>query len=958
MKKSLMILFALVASLTVSAQNLALNKSAIASSGDAAKAVDGNTGSRWESASSDPQTWQVDLGEDQEFNTIRILWEGAYGKTFTIEVGDNVDADGYLTDGTTVASVEGQVLEGFPYSQTLTLATPATARYIKFNGIERGTGWGYSFWEFEVYNIGEQTLGSFSLTVPDPDKRDAMLTACKVGASIRFTPVAKDVDNVDYPTDGVVFEATNGTIDANGNFTPAAKGVCTVTATLDGQTATAKVYAYEGDNLMLSKNYFANPEATNVDLFFNGNWGDRGGLGQPADNHTWVYVDLGAYYTIDLVDLKQEQANGKNYTIQFSEDAASWTTAYTVTDVPGLQGDVRNYFYGADNANVRYVRFDCTEPASPYGVSIYEMAAYGVKTADIQDDVKPVVASAAISDIAATFARITVNASDDQASTLTYTIADAANGRSFTATGASGADTGFALTNLTPGTTYNFTVVANDGVNDSDPFAVDEFTTLDLVAAPVPTRDAADVISLYSDSYDSATPGLWCDAWGSPTVFSEIQIDGNHTFTFNNLNYYGIVLGTQVDVTEMETLHIDVFADYAGTVGIVPIWWNAAAGANFGEIRYTADLTAGVWNQIDIPLTVFADAGRNGTNVVHQIKLDNGNGNNVMVDNIYFWRDGEPSPVYTELTEVETTDEGVCVLAGPWDADGFAAIDAEAGASAYDLTAVSSEGLIDVIGKTANPFALFITAHAGVVNRNEVVKTDNGYNGYALFFQEEWNAGKPYDINTSVAPITVANPFFQRLFDRAGYYVTMTVPFDYGQIPDAVNGTKFYELKSATGNSVTFSEVSEIKANQPYLVYAATGGITIPDPGTVTIDWDAQTETAGNAAFTANYAAKQGDGSQFVLPGAVTEEDLKLQATTGKIGSFRAFFAIDGADSSAKFDVLFEDATGIHVASTDAIEAIFNVYSVDGRLVKRNSDSMIGLKKGVYVINGKKYIKK
>lgn len=1054
MKKSLMILFALVVSLTVSAQNLANGKTAIATTGNAAEAIDGNTGTRWESAQGvDPQTWQVDLGSAQEFNTIKIVWEGAYGKTFTIEAGNEVDADGYLTGGTTIVNVEGQALAGFPYTQTLNLTEAVTARYVKFNGVERGTQYGYSFWEFEIYNIGEQTLGSLALSVPDADKNNPGLTACKVGSSIKVTPVAKDVDNVDYPTDGVTYEATNGTIDAAGNFTPTAKGECTITATLEGKTATVTVYAYEGDNLCKGKNFFANPEGTNVDLFFDGDWGNRGGLGQPADNHTWVYVDLGAYYTIDLVDLKQEQANGKDYTIQFSADAETWVTAYTITDQPGLQGDVRQYFFGsAQNTNVRYVRFDCTAPATGYGVSIYEMAAYGVKTADIQDNVKPVVASATVSDIAATSAKLTINASDDQATTLTYTVSDAANGKSFTTTGAAGGNTVLALTNLNPGTTYNFTVVANDGVNDSEPFAVQAFTTATLTAAPVPTKDAADVISLYSDTYTSASPGMWCDAWGSPTVFSQIQIDGNNTYTFNNLNYYGIVLGAQVDVTEMETMHIDIYADNAGTVGIVPIWWNAAANQNFGEIRYTAELNAGQWNSLDIPLSAFADAGRNGTNVIHQIKLDNGNGNNVMVDNIYFWKENavadDEAPVLTkaEATTVEaeqavitvsatdnqsanisykvwnggdvvaqgegasgaevaitvtgltpetdyelsvtaydkaenesdalvvefTTpvktdadlvdtgadDNGVHKMSGKWNADDFAAIDAVAKASAYDLTAVTTDGTLDVIGKTANPFCLFVTAHPGVVNRNEVVKGDNGYNGYALFFQEEWNTGKPYDINTSIAPITVANPFFQRLFDRAGYYVSMTVPFDYNHIPDAAAGTKFYELKSAGETAITFAEVSEIKANKPYLVYAATGGITIPDPGTVIIDWDAQTASTDAASFTANYASMQGNGTQFVLPGAVLEDNLKLQATTGVISPFRAYLTISAAAAGAKFDVLFEDATGIHAASTDAIEAIFNVYSVDGRLVKRNSDSMIGLKKGVYVINGKKVLVK
>ena len=59
MKKTVFLLFAFMAAITAFGQdNLALNKAAIATSGNASAAVDGNTnGTRWESSFSDPQTW-------------------------------------------------------------------------------------------------------------------------------------------------------------------------------------------------------------------------------------------------------------------------------------------------------------------------------------------------------------------------------------------------------------------------------------------------------------------------------------------------------------------------------------------------------------------------------------------------------------------------------------------------------------------------------------------------------------------------------------------------------------------------------------------------------------------------------------------------------------------------------------------------------------------------------------
>ena len=50
-----------------------------------AAAVDGNTGTRWSSAASDPQWLQVDLGASQSITQVVLNWETAYGKAFQIQ---------------------------------------------------------------------------------------------------------------------------------------------------------------------------------------------------------------------------------------------------------------------------------------------------------------------------------------------------------------------------------------------------------------------------------------------------------------------------------------------------------------------------------------------------------------------------------------------------------------------------------------------------------------------------------------------------------------------------------------------------------------------------------------------------------------------------------------------------------------------------------------------------------
>src|SRR5262249_53537262 len=52
----------------------------------AANAVDGNTGTRWESTQGvDPQWITIDLGSQKAFDRVYMSWETAYGKAYQIQ---------------------------------------------------------------------------------------------------------------------------------------------------------------------------------------------------------------------------------------------------------------------------------------------------------------------------------------------------------------------------------------------------------------------------------------------------------------------------------------------------------------------------------------------------------------------------------------------------------------------------------------------------------------------------------------------------------------------------------------------------------------------------------------------------------------------------------------------------------------------------------------------------------
>ncbi|WP_433171868.1 beta-1,3-glucanase family protein [Actinoallomurus sp. CA-150999] len=135
--------------------NVALNRPATASSTEnsglpASAAVDGNAGTRWSSAFSDPQWLQVDLGSSQQICQVALTWEAAYATSFQIQVSDS-GAGGWTTIYSTTTGTGGM--------QTLNVS--GTGRYIRMYGTARGTQYGYSLWEFAVY--------SGTTTTPPPD---------------------------------------------------------------------------------------------------------------------------------------------------------------------------------------------------------------------------------------------------------------------------------------------------------------------------------------------------------------------------------------------------------------------------------------------------------------------------------------------------------------------------------------------------------------------------------------------------------------------------------------------------------------------------------------------------------------------------------------------------------------------------------------------------------------------
>jgi hypothetical protein len=105
----------------------------------AANATDGNTGTRWSSAFADPQWLRVDLGATHTISKVTLNWEAAYARAFQIQTSN---------DGTNWTNIYSTTT-GAGGVQTLTVS--GSGRYVRMNGTQRATAYGYSLWEYQVY---------------------------------------------------------------------------------------------------------------------------------------------------------------------------------------------------------------------------------------------------------------------------------------------------------------------------------------------------------------------------------------------------------------------------------------------------------------------------------------------------------------------------------------------------------------------------------------------------------------------------------------------------------------------------------------------------------------------------------------------------------------------------------------------------------------------------------------
>ena len=148
------------------------------------------------------------------------------------------------------------------------------------------------------------------------------------------------------------------------------------------------------------------------------------------------------------------------------------------------------------------------------------------------------------------------------------------------------------------------------------------------VAAPIPKQAAANVLSIFSDSYTNVAGTNFFPNWGQQTVVTQIPIAGNNTLRYAGLNYEGTQLAANQNVSSYGFLHVDYYSTNSNSLQVNLISPGPV------QTAYTLPVPTNGWNSVDIPLSAFSPVDL--TNVFQLMFV--GDGNDVYLDNIFFWK--------------------------------------------------------------------------------------------------------------------------------------------------------------------------------------------------------------------------------------------------------------------------------------------------------------------------------
>jgi hypothetical protein len=119
------------------------------------------------------------------------------------------------------------------------------------------------------------------------------------------------------------------------------------------------------------------------------------------------------------------------------------------------------------------------------------------------------------------------------------------------------------------------------------------------------------------------------------------------------------------------------------------------------------------------------------------------------------------------------------------------------------------------------------------------------------------------------------------------------------------------------------------------------------------------TVTKDGVDFVGNYINQTVLGNAGGTDYYILNDQFKSSTGSTKIKGFRAYFHVPTAMGVKALSLNIDgETTGIEALDSEsAAQLPADIYSVGGQLIRRNADSLDNLPAGVYIVNGKKFIK-
>ena len=412
-------------------------------------------------------------------------------------------------------------------------------------------------------------------------------------------------------------------------------------------------------------------------------------------------------------------------------------------------------YTGIDNwGNITQMKLD----HMPHNFNLWIGNAYFYRESAIVDGKAPTNVSASVAARGFNSVKITAQA-EDNSGAVSFKVL---NGENILATGfaATGVSTTITVSSLTPGTNYNLNVIAYDEAgNEASPVAVATSTKALPSPAPMPNFSNKNVVPVFTDAMAGGKTDIHSGGWGETTQVEWLDIaEGDKVFYGQNFNYAGWhSWGADIDATNMVYLHVDVYSLGMTSVNVTPISPGPVEGSA------TITLTPNAWTSYDVPLSAYDANNINWANIFQFKFMNPVGGNELLIDNVYFWSYG------TQTTPVMGDDEatgGWATFASP------VRVAVPSGVTAYKAT-YSNEGGDEQL--VLDPVSGAIPANEGVLLRGEAdhVYTFSPTNDAAGDYTGNALVGCP--VRTDITSVAATNDIFclrySELYSLTGFFI-------------------------------------------------------------------------------------------------------------------------------------------------------------------------------------------